>query len=161
MTPLNYTYVKDMDQNTIDLIQRTNEPVTTNRSELVLAPQALTPDGSEYFQLVHAYKASWESKGIDVIRFRVLSCDGGITVTIPCSNADLLYRRYRSILERLRNSCVWITFPVIEVHGSKHCLYFVSHEFKIRPETNTNTSQSSGLKIPEVKITPPQPTILI
>ena len=159
MTPLNNTYIKDLDDETMNLLHCTNDEASTNMQELFLAPQALTPDGSEFFPLVHAYKSKWHDER-DVIRFRVLTNDVGITISVPCSKGDLLYRRYRSILERLQNTRVEISFPEIEVHHSKHGLYFISHDFKIKPPVNLS-QKATGFEIPEVEITLPQPQIMI
>ena len=132
MTPLNYTFIKDLDDETrSQLPQYSRMPSNGIVRKLQFPTHVLTPDGSGFFPLVHAYMRRLKN-GNSVFRFRVRSIVGGITIRVVCSS-PFQYQRYRAILLRLRNTPVSITFTDVVLYHTENGLFFESNDFKIEP----------------------------
>ena len=134
MTPLNYTYVNDLDKETSDMLGNTRLTRYGNPHCLRLLPNALTPDGTDHFPLVHAYTALDSCKR-RLFRFQVRTNFMGITISVRCTDPTQ-YIRYRAIRSRMHSEPVEITFPSICVSHTEHGLHFVSDDFKIKPHTD-------------------------
>ena len=130
MKPLNFTYIKDLCPEDKILLDRAYIAEHSYVNQFTLPTNAFSPTNSEYLTVTKATKAKWDTK--DIIRLNVLTCDGGICVTIPYTD-PLVYQRYRSLLKRMHNQTVKITFPSITVnYGMKGCgLYFTASDFKM------------------------------
>lgn len=130
MKPVNYTYIDDLCLEDNPLLDKTYIPKHSYVNHFTLPTNAFSPTNSEYLTVTKATKAKWNTH--DVIRFNVLTCDGGICITIPYTD-PLIYQRYRSLLKRMYNQTVKITFPSITInYGMKRCgLYFTASDFKM------------------------------
>lgn len=100
-------------------------------NHITLPVASLSPTGSDYLTVISATKG--KMNGLPVVRFRVLTCSGGITVTVPYED-ELVYLRYRSLLCYLKNQQVQVSFPTITVNCSSRGfgLYFTSTDFKMK-----------------------------
>lgn len=130
MNTVNYSYISDVSADTRQLALKCN---TSSHycNHIILPSRAFSPSNVEYFPVVSAKKGKWHT--LPVIRIRVLTCAGGITVTIPCRD-ELIYKKYRALLSNLRERAVCVTFPAITINNSAggHGLYFTAHDFKMR-----------------------------
>ena len=130
MKPLNFNYITDVDEDTKEHVPKYH--ATTHLNYKITLPVAsLSPTGSDYLPVISAKKG--KLCDCPVIRLRVLMCSGGITVTVPCHD-DLVYLRYRALLNYLRNQRVEITFPNITINSSIQGfgLYFTATDFKMK-----------------------------
>lgn len=135
MTPLNFNYISELDSETKDLLNRGTSSKRAYRNHLTIPTSSLSTTGSEYLTVTNARKAKWD-KNIDVIRLNVLTCNGGICVTVRYTD-PLIYERYRQLLKIMKNGIVEITFPYVEINASSSGtgLYFTSSDFKIKDPT--------------------------
>lgn len=130
MTPLNYNFITDMSADTKALLPRF-KAIPRFCNYITLPVASLSPTGSNYLTVVSAKKGKVD--GLPAIRFRVLTCSGGITVTVPYHD-ELVYLRYRSLLGYLKNQHVQISFPNITINSSLRGfgLYFTATDFKMQ-----------------------------
>lgn len=130
MKPINFTYIDDLCLDDKPLLDKLHISKHSYVNHLTLPTNAFSPTNSEYLIVTKATKAKWDTQ--DVIRLNVLTCDGGICVTIPYTN-PLVYQRYRSLLKKMYNQTVKISFPSITInYGMKGCgLYFTASDFKM------------------------------
>lgn len=130
MNTVNYNYISDVSTAARSLALKCKTP-SHFCNHVTLPSRAFSPSNGEYFPAVSAKKGKWHT--LPVIRIRVLTCAGGITVTIPCRD-ELLYQKYRSLLSNIRERKVSVTFPAITINYSAggHGLYFTAHDFKMR-----------------------------
>ena len=130
MKPLNFNYLNDTSEETRELVKKcSTSPHFCNH--VTLPSSSFSPTGSDFLTVVSAKKG--KMNGMTVIRLRVLTYSGGITVTVPYED-ELVYLRYRSMCGYLKNQKVQITFPSITVNCSArgYGLYFTSTDFKMK-----------------------------
>ena len=128
VTPLNTTYVNDMNEATKKNALKSYIPKNSFRNNLTLPTPAFSETGSMYLPVVKATKGKMD--GTPVIRLSVLTQSGGITVTIFCHD-ELIYRRYRSLLLWMKHNHMEVTFPFIRINNGRGRagLYFTSNDF--------------------------------
>lgn len=131
MKPINFNYLNDLSEETIELAKESKQsPRFCNH--VTVPCSSFSPTDSEYLTVLGAEKGKW--KITPIIRLRVLTRSGGMTVTIIYH--DIMESNYRSLRNYLRNrQQVQITFPDITVNCSSagFGLFFTATDFKIKP----------------------------
>lgn len=132
-TPLNTSFLAEMTIESKALVMKSKINSSVFVNSLTFPTSAFSSTGSEYLPVLKASKGVIRNK-TPVIRLRVLTQTGGLTVTIICYD-ELIYRRYRSLLDRMNNHQIQISFPSITINNGGHGLYFTADDFKMKSPT--------------------------
>ena len=135
-TPLNTSFLSEMTNESKDQVRMSKSVTSRYVNHVTFPTSAFSSTGSEYLPVLKASKGSLKNK-VPVIRLRVLTQTGGITVTI-ISSSELIYKRYRALLDWMNNNQMQVSFPSISINygaGGKG-LYFMASDFKMKLPTD-------------------------
>lgn len=129
MTPIRYTYGRDIDEETKELMKAGNQNLRFPLREVSVEPKAIAPNGTDWLHCVGAYRKGRRAY------IRVISQNRGINIVVPIlsDNSDIMLAKLADLRFQVRNcDCVQITFPKIIVRpGRQGELYLLAYDFKL------------------------------
>lgn len=140
MTPVNFNYVKELDEETLKALGE-EIPSKYFRRSFQLPVTSISPNGMDALEVTHARKGKWHENK-NVLRIYVRSINGEICITIPYQD-QVIYQRYRALLNHLKFGRVYVTFPNIRINHSTYILYFMAKDFKIVESHNINNNSKN------------------
>lgn len=139
MNPLNFNYAKELDEETRKALGE-EIPSKYYRREFKLPVTSVSPNGVDALEVTHARTGKWHGDK-KVLHIYVRSINGEICVTIPYID-QVIYQRYRALLNYLKFGRVYVTFPSISIRHSTYLLFFMAKDFKIVEDNINNNSKN-------------------
>lgn len=130
MTPVRYTYGKEIDDETKKLMREGSQNLRFPLREVSVESQAISPNATDWLHCVGAYRKKNRAY------IRVISQNRGVNIVVPIlpDNSDIILAKLADLRFLVRNcDCIQITFPKITIRsGRQGELYLLAYDFKLK-----------------------------